>query len=75
MTEASETVITEKTRVSFEIYKVIAILASGFILACTVVGVYYDFKYSFQYFQQSMDVQIRTINARLDRLEKEQPAR
>lgn len=70
-TTTTETTITEKTRFSFEAYKIAAVFIATISICLSMFGVYRDFKETFSLFQQKTELQMRDMEKRMERQEIE----
>lgn len=70
-TTAPETIITERTRFSFEAYKIVALFIATISICGSIFSIYRDFKETFALFQQRTELQMRDMEKRMERQEVE----
>lgn len=64
------TIITERTRFNFELYKVITLFVGAIAMCGTALSVYYDSKESNALFKQKIEIEMRELNRRIEQLEQ-----
>lgn len=62
--------ISAETYVNIKLRQIWVMISCTVLCCCTLLGVYYNFKESFNLQAQKTDTEIRILNMRIDRLEQ-----